>query len=384
MLREKVNVFYYPSMVACSATLKKAILLFDELHFIDRPSFTFHKFGTIATASPLRAYEESFRQQGVQLYVHSPRDGPVQGEFLEQVTRDVNDVEFLRRFQKGLRDSAVFCGQQIPPGNYGEVGNQDDVGRELASVNVDVDMKQYANPMDLFSDESVQHFRFKTEAERAKSLVTHALTCSAMVNFALNVSQHQGIAPLADAVPYQDLLGAKYARAVRALENTDSKIQLTDLSFAIFDEVVPAERLENLTFKDIVTYRKETGDAREAFLEHLAALGTRQGRVSGEGNYSGAIRDIVVTEIIPEARKFKAHIDRVYDKLFGSLATSAISFLGGGAAALQILGDLSWPNLLRLAGLTGAAIGKAAIDARQEVRAAHRECAISYVLGLDK
>jgi hypothetical protein len=383
-LREKVNVFYYPSMVADSATLKKSILLFDELHFIDRPSFTFKKFGTIATASPLRAYEESFRTEGVQLYVHGPHDGPVQGEFLEQVTSDVNDVEFLRRFQKGLEESAAFRSQQIAPGNYGEVGNQDDVARELGRVNLDADMKQYAKPMDLFSDEGVQHFRFKTEEERAKGLVTNALTCSAMVNFALNVGQRQGITPLADAVPYQGLLGAKYARAARALENTDSRIQLTDLSFAIFDEVVPAMRLEKLSFKDIVTYRKETEMAREAFLEHLIALQTKQGRVNREGDYSGAINDIVVTEIIPEARKFKSQIDRVYDKLFGSLATSSISFLGGGAAALQILGDLSWPNLLRLAGLTGAAIGKAAIEAKLEVRAAHRDCAISYILGLDR
>ena len=371
-------------MVADNATFKKSILLFDELHFIDRPSFTFGHFGTIGTTSPLRAFEKSFRDEGVQLYVHSPRDGPVGGEFLEQVTSDVNDVEFLRRFQKGLAESAVFRGQQISPGNYGEVGNQDDVARELTSVDLDVGMRPYTSPMDLFSDASVHPFRFKTGAERAKSLVTHALTCSAMMNFALNVSQSHGIAPLADAVPYQSLLGAEYVRAARALENSDSKIQLTDLSFAIFDEVVPAERLEKLTFKDIITYRRETEAAREAFLEHLVALRTKQGHVNKEGDYSGAIKDIVVTEIIPEARKFKNQIDRVYDKLFGSLATSAIGFLGGGAAALQILGDLSWPNILRLAGLTGAAISKAAIGAKREVRAAHRECAISYVLGLDK
>lgn len=371
-------------MVADQATLKKAILLFDELHFIDRPSFTFRKFGTIATASPLRAHEESFRKEGVQLYVHSPRDGPVQGQFLHEVTSDVNDIEFLRRFQKGLQESAAFRAQQIAPGNYGDVGNHDDVARELSHVNLDADLEQYAKPMDLFSDDGVEHFRYRSEAERAKGLVSYALICSAMINFALSVSQRQGITPLADAVPYQGLLGAKYARAARTLENTDSKIQLTDLSFAIFDEILPAERLEKLTFKEIFAYRRETGAAREAFLEHLAALRAKQGIVSKEGDYSGAIKDILATEIVPEARKFKNQIDRVYDKLFGNLATSAISFLGGGAAVLQILGDLSWPNILHLAGLAGAAVGKAAIEARQDVRAVHRECAISYVLGLDQ
>lgn len=383
-MRDKVNVFYYPSMVADLATLKKCILLFDEIHFIDRPSFTFGDFGTIATASPLRAYEESFRKEGVQLYVHSPRDGPVSGEFLEQVKSDVNDLEFLRRFQKGLKESATFCGLQIAPGNYGEVGNEDDVARALATVNVDLDFRQYETPMRLFLDKSIRHFRFETPVERAKALVTDAVKCSAMMNFALNVSQEQGIVPLADAEPYRDLLSVKYARAVRLVENAGSKIQLTDLSFAILDEVVPANRLEQLNLQQIVDYRKETESAREAFLEHLAALHAKQGGVAKDGDYSEVVRNIVVGEIVPEARKFKSQIDGVYEKLFGALAVGAIGALGAGPTVLQFLGDLSWPNICHLAGVAGAAIGSAAINAAREIRAARRECAVSYLLGLDK
>lgn len=99
-MRNKVSVFYYPSMIAYETTLKKAILLFDELHFIDRPSFMFGNYGTVATTSPPGPYEQSFRENGVPLYVHTPRDGPVYGEFLEQVRADVNDPEFLKRFQR--------------------------------------------------------------------------------------------------------------------------------------------------------------------------------------------------------------------------------------------------------------------------------------------
>ncbi len=382
-MRDEINVFYYPSMVADTATLKRAILLFDELHFIDRPSFSFGNYGTIATTSPLRAYEKSFRENGVPLYVHTPNDGPVQGEFLEQVKTDVNDVEFLKRFQRGLEKSLVFRNQQIAPGNYGGAGNEEDVARELGRVNLGAVLGQYATPMDLFSDEKVHPFRFKTDTERAKGLVTHALTCSAMINFALNVSQDHGMTPLSDATPYQDLLGAKYARAARMVESTESKIQLTDLSFAIFDELVPVEHLEQLSFKNVVDYRKETATAREAFLEHLAALQVKQGAVDERGDYSGAVKDIVVADIIPAAREFRDRLDSVYGKLFGNLAASALGYLGG-SAGLHIFGDVSWVNLLRLAGLAGAAIGKAAIDAKQAVRAAHRECAISYLLGLDK
>jgi hypothetical protein len=136
-MRDKVSVFYYPSEFPDPATLKKAILLFDELHFIDRPSFMFGDVGTVAYPSRLRQVEQSFRDEGVPLYVHSPKDGPVQGEFLEQVRSDINDLAFLKQFQRGLENSIVFRDQQIQQGNYGEGGNHEDLARALISVNVE-------------------------------------------------------------------------------------------------------------------------------------------------------------------------------------------------------------------------------------------------------
>ena len=129
-MRDQVNVFYYPDMVADDSTLKRAIVLFDELHFIDRPSFMFGHFGSIGTPSPLRSVEQSFRDNGVPLYVHEPQDGSVQGEFLQRVTSDINDIQFLKAFQAGLAKSLIFRGHQIAPGNYGAVGNENDVARE--------------------------------------------------------------------------------------------------------------------------------------------------------------------------------------------------------------------------------------------------------------
>jgi hypothetical protein len=50
----KIKAFYYPDMWTAEATLKKAILPFDELHFMERPSFSFPKSqsGLIGAASP--------------------------------------------------------------------------------------------------------------------------------------------------------------------------------------------------------------------------------------------------------------------------------------------------------------------------------------------
>jgi hypothetical protein len=91
-MRDKISVFYYPDFWPDQATLIRSIILFDQLHFADRPSFMFGipshagdeipNFGTIAAASPMRQFEESFRDNGVPFFVHALEGGPVSGEGL--------------------------------------------------------------------------------------------------------------------------------------------------------------------------------------------------------------------------------------------------------------------------------------------------------------
>jgi len=169
------------------------------------------------------------------------------------------------------------------------------------------------------------------------------------------------------------------------LKKSGATIQLTDLGVAIFDELVPAERLEQMTMRDVVNYRKETEGPREAFLEHLSALQAKQGAIH-DGDYSAAIKKIIVGDIIPEARKFKNTLDNVYAQLKGALASGVLLSVGSGAV-LQVYGDISWASILGLAGaagIVGANIARVSINAIVQRRAARRDCSISYILGLDQ
>src|SRR6516165_6491750 len=98
---ERIRVFYYPDMFVDVSTLKKAVLFFDELHFMDRPAFSFNNgTGLVGAPSPLRQFEQSFREDGgVPFFVHDAPGGAVAGEFLDQIKADLNDQEFLKRFQ---------------------------------------------------------------------------------------------------------------------------------------------------------------------------------------------------------------------------------------------------------------------------------------------
>jgi|SRR5579864_1659013 len=388
-MRDLIRVLYYPDMVANLSTLKKAILFFDEIHFMDRPSFMFgpfragDQFGTIGCASPLRQVEASFRDEGVPLFVHSPGGGPVVGEFYEQVKADINDPLFLARFQDGLRKSELFRDLQIAHGNYGELGTHEDLAKKIISIDLPAALKDYKEAMNLIEDSSVRAFDLSRPIGCAKQLISKAVTCSAKVNFALGVGTEQGFVPLADAAPYGDLLGAKYVRAMKALDSAKRNVQITDLTFAIFDELAMSERLEEMTIKEVVTYRKASEAAREEFLEQLASIHAKQAGIGNDGNYSGEIKRIITTEIVPAAHNFKNKLRAIHESLYGTLAKGILG-AAGSSAGLSFFGGVSWQTLVGLAGLAGTYIAKAGIDALVAERAAKRECCISYILSLDK
>jgi hypothetical protein len=384
---DPLRVLYYPDCFVDYSTLLKAILLFDELHFMDRPSMMFGgsrgQFGTIGLASPLRQYEASFREQGIPFYVHTGPMGPVRGEWYEQIKADVNDREFLNRFQTGLKTSPTFRALQIAPGNYGEDGDQESVAQRLMTVDVSSGTKTHESPMALFEDANIPHFDLSNPSGCAKHLIAGAAVCSAKINFALDVGSAEGFVPLADARPFGDLLGAKYARAMDRLQPAEKKLQLTDLSFAIFDELLPSKNLRTLSVTDAIRHRKSSEGARRQLLDHLNALQVKQAAIGPDGDYAGAIEKAIASDIRPAVHDFRNKLKSIDESLIGAVAKGVIGATGG-SSALTLFGDLSWPKIVALAGTGAAYVAKSTIDAILAQRAARRECSISYILSLDE
>jgi hypothetical protein len=97
---------------------------------------------------------------------------------------------------------------------------------------------------------------------------------------------------------------------------------------------------------------------------------------------AGAVAKIVKTEILPTARTFKNKLRAIDETFFASLTKGAVGAVGE-SVAVNFFGDLSWQRLIALAGVAGAYVISAGIDAAAAQRAARRECAISYNLSLD-
>lgn len=387
-MRDKLRAFYYPEFWVEYPTLVKSILLFDEIHFMDRPSFSFYfapnsrGFVTVGAPSPIRQYEEWFRSQGVPIYVHAAPTGAMVGDLYEAVRADVSDKVFLQRFQDGLRTSDYFLNLHIPAGaNFGNGETQKTIAEKLINVNLE---KHGDSALEIFCDPKLIPFSFSTYEDRIKSLVSEAMTCSAKMNFALDVSTREGIAPLADMSPFNELLKAKYSRAIKAASGKrEMQVPATDLSLAILDELVRPEILHGLKLDRVFAIRKDSEKAREAFLEHLVVLQAKMESIPDNGDYSIEIKKLIDVEIRPAARKFQNQLTAVTDKIVGAIAVGAAGGLVSSSAAIaQILGGLSWPALLTMAGAAGLYLTKEAAGAVVETRKARRDCAISYLLDL--
>ena len=383
-MRDTLRALYYPDFWVQGPTIKKSILLFDEIHFMDRPSFMFGSgghgsIGMVGASSPMRQYEQSFRDEGVPLYVHEAPGGRLPGELLKAVEADLSDTTFMAKFQEGLQSSPHFHGLHIVPGNYGNGETHETIFQKIAAV----DLHNSPSALEVFNNRDMHPFDYTTRDGLLKVLATDAAFCSVKMNFALSVGAQEGFAPLADASPYTNLLSSKYSRAVASASAAGGRtIAATDLSLAILDELVPAEILSQMTIGDTIKYRKESESARDAFLEHLLALQAKLGQIALDADYGATIDKIITTEIRPAAREFRNALDTICDKLFGKIKAAAI-LAATSPAVVQIFGDMTLEKLsLAVMPAAGYAIGET-IGALAEVRAASRDCALSYLLDLE-
>lgn len=379
-MRDKVRALYYPDFWVSFPTLIECILLFDEIHFMDRPSLTFDgRQLTIGMASPIRQYEQSFRDQGVPIYVHNPPSGLVSDELREVVEADLSDATFAGSFQEGLRTSQHFRDLNIQPGNYSAVETHETVFQRLAAI----DLRDSTSLLDVHKRLDIRPYDFSHPEGSLKTFVSLAAFCSAKMNFALQVGSTEAFSPLADMAPYGALLSAKYKRAVTFAAIGGRAITATDLSLAILDELVPSHVLASITIDDAIKYRKESELARDGFWEHLLALQAKLGDVPMGGDYVATIDKIIATEVRPAATVFRNKLNAIYEKFLGQITGAAV-LAAGSPAVIQIFGDVTLEKLLLFGVVpTAAIVAKDAIDALIALRSAGRDCAFSYLLDLE-
>jgi hypothetical protein len=110
-----------------SQTLKRLMIIGQELAFMDRPSVTIGGWTMIGIGSPLRQFEGVMQDTQPSLKIYVPPVGPISPLHEEYVRQDLANPAFRETFLRGLRTSDEFAFKFLqlkadygPPAGTGE------------------------------------------------------------------------------------------------------------------------------------------------------------------------------------------------------------------------------------------------------------------------
>ena len=123
---DKYAGLFYGNHYTTSLTFKKALLLYDEVHFLDRSSFTLRgQYGTVGKKTPYRRIPPELEEENVKIICHEPPSGIISEPLKASIAEDMRDERFvhtfIRRFLKHEWFSSFFL---KPRGRYSIMKNR--------------------------------------------------------------------------------------------------------------------------------------------------------------------------------------------------------------------------------------------------------------------
>lgn len=290
-------------------TLKRLLLISDEISFMDRPSVTFKGWGTIGSDSPARKIDST--DSPVKLSVYKPPSGPVFELYQPYIEKDIQNNDFVKVFLEGLKQSKKFASKFIQLNADYTTGKGSDILSAIINdpniINNPLEPEVKVIGPDLFPVSNSQNRR-----ETLKVLLIEA---SIQVTSSLIVSEKEEIIPVTDE-PY-------FAQLIAMRNYHSNYVGMTSrmspfLGLELIKSVIPDEILQKLSFTDIINFRKKTVDIYSEWSNEINRFAAQLNGVKGE-NVRDEIFKIIVTELKPQLVKLRNEMKSVRNTLFKDL-----------------------------------------------------------------
>jgi hypothetical protein len=351
-------------------TLKRLLLVGTELVFMDRPSVTFGKWGTIGHASMFRALDT--RGEPVTVSVLSAPSGPATRLYEPYAAADFENPDFTRTCLEGLRDP-VFASKFIQiEGNYGDGVK----GRTIIdALTRDTDL----TPLALSAEADPRRmFRVDTVDERRATLKTIVADASIQVTSALIVADEAQAITVANDPYFLKLLSMRTS-APTYVGGSAPHAWLIGLEFA--KAVIPEQALGKLGVPDIVAYRRKSAEVYRAWSTELNEIAAKIDDLTIAEAHD-RIPKLIATELEPRLVAYNSEMTSIRDSLFGDIVKGITDW------KVPALSFGSMATIGYTAAITAFLSSATAMAARPVIdyvvarRAAGRRHAISYLLGL--
>ena len=303
------SAIYYPEAECQNLTLAKAILVFDELIFLDHTSITLGNVGTVGHESHMRHRAVPLlRSEGYNVQVLEPLGGHIHGDLEKMIDADLSNQKFRTTFFNLLHNDPTFLMDKIHDGKYGVYGTAEQYRARLLELSLS------AIPS---SVKEISNFKPTPETEMPPEI--NIATTMALDSFNLNIAALHALD--IDAELFGDsrgmdmMLHAKFT-GKKGLSNANRGIT-NAVAYTLLERLVPIGVFKNKTLDDVLHFRNETQVERDRFKEYVLQFTTELVGLKGVERRE-VIDKLVYSQLLPEAREFQNRITKNRDTLFKS------------------------------------------------------------------
>ena len=306
-----MRLLYGDNLLCATATMKRLMVIADEIGFLDRPAVGGQElgggqWGLIGAQTPIRQF--STEGAVVKWTAYDPAPELSRPEVYQSyVDADFRNPQFIATVLDGLTDNA-FAEKLIQLGaDYGGGKTGETVRQALLG---DPALRQ--TPLTP-AIKGGQMFAVETADGRLTTLKLMAIEASVRLTSTLLNSEHYGIAPVSDDKVFARLLSMRASSSAYA--GTTARLA-PFLGFHLVSAVMPDEALQKLSITDIDAYRKASKDAYSAWSVEINRLSLRIDNMDFD-TAQNDIPKIIASELIPKLVECKNEMASVRDKMFG-------------------------------------------------------------------
>jgi hypothetical protein len=353
-------------------TLKRLALIGEELHFMDRPSVTFERWGTIGRDSEYRRIIDA-HEPPVPLIVHAPPSGRAEQLHAPFIQADLSNQTFLETAFAGLRARGPFAARRVQSGaRYKQPGGGEKTGAEILDAIV-----ADGSILPTIADAPIvpgRLYSIEDEAGRLATLKVLMINLSIELTSAMLVAEHAGLLPITDEPEMQALLGLRF-RDRRYVGNVSASAPWLGLVMA--RSVIPDEVVDRLEFPAVLDYRSSVEPSYRRWRDEINALAAKLDDVAPEDVATRAPQ-IIASEIVPRINEYELEMANARDKMFGDMVKSVASWKFP-AVSLAWSAGINLPAAL--AAFAGMVVLPSVVDYYVARRGLGRKHGVAYLVG---
>jgi hypothetical protein len=387
----RLSCLYYPySRTASLTTLKKAVLLFDDITFLDSQPWFVRRHLTADRPPALRpATDDDYAYLEAHGFIRilSPEDLIQEFDLILTATvrDDLRDAEFCELAVRNEVSVWDVLTERIPPSFLqafrSGVGRFSEAISLQALINAEGSLEKLEGRIrriaefrwkglqpDQLWPTFLDRYRFVIGGNPHIRLESYKITflqaSSLRINEALVVGARNNLVPFTDSVIHDRMMNIKVSRCLKNLA-TDAKLrdylELTlpaalpyeHLAIRVLDRLVAEEEINNRSLRELFEYRQ---DNRERLNRMRLALGILAAEIQAttlDGEYYRSISAAIESKVVPEVLATRNELLKRYEGAFGRLAIQStkvtvptlVATILGGLGLWQIIGACALAEL---------------------------------------